>query len=717
MSSFVLEGVFGSSNSCEMAYKQKTGEMFVGIGRIVKRVRIRSSSASILSLQTEEKIVSLSVDGDLLLALDSAGRVYLHSLVYDTEIGRMLVAGCLSAIVKDEKVFLGYRGYLQEWVVEPTGFCTFKKTKTVTGHRENITMMKSTEDGILTSSPDSLLRLYPMEGPKSVSLFKSKSAALSAKKIGREVVSVWENGEITRLVEIAGEWTVQVRKFTMLNLLSADISTFGDMAVVVDTSHNVLLFSTLSEKPEPTHKIFLSEDITQATFIEDDEWIVLAGQGSVVWEWKTGTLLANEQDSSTQRVAKEVSGQVITGTEKGEVFLWDRLSGSCIQKIKPHTSPVVEIIPLPRGFISVSSGGDAKVHKISGEVTKHLSTEVQITCADGDDELLAVAGPGRVEIYDTKRSKQILYAEIDLPLALRLKGTSVLMASISGLTLLTPDNVSSIEGQEPFVLADISATKHGVQVSCLGESGMVYTFTEDMEEVSDYRALPKYANGMGQTVPLDMKHLPDGSLVVTYTRTRPDRYTDARTTLYASLFYGGYEVDRWIVLERSQKETGKVFTATSAFGVSIGVCTFSGALLFSDRSKGFKPTALWQKETPQELEALIKKGDALSGLVGAVKLQNVRIAQLALNQGDALVLGKYFPEHLASSLFPLLLALIGEGVVEKPLSLLKELLVRVPAPPMLRRQLSLLLGPVFSLSVETTGSIDALLTFPHLSKS
>ncbi|KAI5189046.1 hypothetical protein NECID01_0401 [Nematocida sp. AWRm77] len=716
MSEFSLEKVYGGNVLGGAEYKEETGELFLGHGRIVKRIHIRTSTSSVLSLRTEEKIVQISVDGDLLLALDALGRVYLHSLFYDTEVGRMLSKGCRAAIVKDGKIYLEHAGYLQEWIVENNGFFAFNKTKHITGHRDTITQIWRTEEGMLTSGYDCTLRHYSIDGNKSKHVRSSKAQAVSAKKIGEEIVAVWSNGEVSRHAQEEEGWEASMRKYTMLNLLSADISQMGDMVVAVDTSHNVLLFSARTESPEPLHKLFVSEHITHAQFVEGDEWIVLTGNGVVIWEWRANILLFDEQSSASQVCAHETSSALITGTETGDIFLWDKQLSTCSKKITEHSSSVVGIVPTSRGFISASRNGVCKVHKHTGEVTKAIETETCTSVIDADDDLLAVAGPRHLGLYDVKRSKKISSSEIGFPLSVKIVGNSVVVVCMEVLFVVSSESTLTKDMPEPCTAGSVAVFGGSARIVCIGESGMIYVYNSELEEIEEFRGLPKYANGAGKATPLSIVMSEDKSVLLTYRLIKPDRHTSTRTSLCASVFQNGYEVDTWTVLEREESGSGQIFVSHAEHGVCVGVCTSSGVLVFSDKKKGFKPQHLWQKETPEDIQKHIEEGNPLLGAIGAVRLQSVPLMKLAIEAGDAEVLGKYFPAELLSSFFPLIVSLISEGLVEKPLAILKEALKRVSAPALLGRQLFLALNQSFEISVSTTGYADALLRYPSLSK-
>ncbi|KAI5171177.1 hypothetical protein NEFER03_0579 [Nematocida sp. LUAm3] len=714
---FSLERAYGSSRE-GLFYNEEKGELFIGMDRVIKKIMLRSSCSRILSLITEDRIQSIFVEKDLLLALDTYGRVYIYSLCYDVEIGRMAAKGCQSAIIKNKNIYLDYEGYLQEWVIESNGFFRFKKTKHITGSLESITMMKNTEKGILLSGYDGTLRHYDLEGDKTKLIAKGRVQSVGAKMFNGEIVNILANGEISKLYEIDGKWNAQVRKYTKKNILSADVSSLGDLVVVIDAEHNAVIYNTLADSIEPVKKIFISDQIVSAQFIEQDEWIVLSGHGgSLVWEWRTNSLLFNEQNANSQRSARECHGMVVSGTDSGEVFLWDKDSSLCIKKIQAHTSPVSEIIPLERGFISVSSGGEWKKHSNSGDIVKAVDTEKVILVADADEEIVVVGGVGFIEVYDQKRSRKILEKEIEIPLAIKIFENLIYVVTNTGIVSIGENNYLEVDGAESFVLGDISVTKEGLQIAALGESGMVYIFDEELEEQEDYRAIHGYINGLGNATPLSMKHTHEGALILAYEVERPDRLEKARKSLYASMFQGGYEVERWIVQERiREKESGKIFSVFSIYGTMIGICAEQGLFLFSDHSKGLKPMALWQKETPSDIEEQIKSGDALSGMTGACRLQDIRLMEMAINAGDPHLLGKYFSIELSSSLFQMLLSLISKGNIERPLIILKELLQRTQAPPLLRRQLIHLLSSVAETTIQTTGYIDAINTYPHLTE-
>lgn len=712
MGTLTVENVYGASTG-GVAYKEETGELFLAVERQVKRVAIRSSSSTVLSLVTEAKIRSISVEKDLMLVLDVAGRVYLHSIYYNVEIGRMNVKSCLSAVLKDKKMYLEYEGYMQEWVPESNGFFSFKKTKHITGHKDNITMISSTEGGVLTGSRDGVLRIYEMEGEKSKFITGGRTQPISAKKIENEIVSVFENGEIRRVHKENDEWIVSAKVFTNMNFISADISKLGDIAVGIDSSHYIYLFNTQS--PEPVQKIFVSDKITSAIFIEQDEWIVLSGGGSVIWEWRTNTLLFNEQNTQSQRVLEECSGSIISGGENGEIFIWDSLSSLCIKKIQAHTSPVVAVLPKERGFLSVSQTGQCVFHGQEGEVKRIINTEIAVSAADADEDFLIVSGIGEVKVYDIRRGKSILEKEIGIPLCTKIIKTHIFVISNNGILKFTDSFYLQKDAPEALTAGCIVETRTGTQVICLGESGMVYIYTEMLEEVSEHRVLPKYVNGLGNCSPLTISAARDGSILVTYEVERPDRHKQRRKSLCASIYVEGYETDRWIVLEdAAEKEVGYAKLSYTSFGHKAHICTKNGIFVFSDRAGGFKPSSLWQKETPEEIEEQIEKGDALSGAIAACKMQNLKLMKKAVEKGEASLLAAYFPIEMAEYLFPMLLSLLSEGIVEKPLEILGKVLRRVPSPPLLRQQLLRLLSPVIDTSNRTGGYIDALIEYPYL---
>jgi len=712
MSDFSLESVYGASDSKGIAYRAEEGEMFVAMNRIVKKIKIRSSTTSVLSFRAEEEIASLSVDGDLLLVLDRAGRVYLYSLSYNVEIGRMVVRECAAAVVKNKKIYTGHGGYLQEWVADSSGFFTFRKTKHITGHKDTIKMMVSTESGVLTSGADNTVQFYSGAGDKMEYIRGSRSMAVCARRVGEEVVAVLENGEIYRARKEDGEWVVVKRKFTMVNILSADISAQGDMAVCIDTGHNVLLYSVGAEGEEPIHRTRLSENTEGAKFVEDDEWVLLTGKGSVIWEWRSNTLIFDEQGAVGQTAAAEVEKSVVTGTENGDVFVWDRGLTICTKRATPHASGVVEIIGTARGFVSVSAGGMCKVHRATGEVTKEIETEMVITAADADEEVLVVCGPGRAEVYDVKRSRKVSETEIGIPLRAKIVGTSIVIAEMKKMRVVSPDSVLTKDTPEDILVAWICGEKG--EIVSLGESGMVYVYNEGLEEVEEFRALPKYTNGLGRSKGIGIMKVGE-EIVITYEVARPDRKEGERKTLYGSVFRGGQETERWVVLERSDGKSGRLFPLTTASGTCVGACTHSeGVQVYSDRSSGVTPVEMWSKETPEEVEEEIARGRVLEGAVGAVRLKNARLLKKALDLGDAVLIGKYFPKEKVEDLIKMAVVVLSEGMVEKPLVLLKELLKREKAPEILKKQLSLALRPTFDIATATTGYADALLAYPHL---
>ncbi|EHY65538.1 hypothetical protein NERG_01145 [Nematocida ausubeli] len=714
MNRLALSSVYGSSTATVSAYNEKTGELFVGVDRVIKKTKIRSGSATVLKLETERQIKSISIDKDLLLALDVEGRVYLYNLAYNVEIGRMLNKECHTACVLNGKIHLEFMGYLQVWVIEENGFFTFRKEKHITGHQDNIILMERTEEGLLTGSKDGVLRLFSSEDSSSETVARNKSHPLCARKVGQEISAVWASGEITKLIQVEDAWTPIQKKYTMHNLLDAAISTYGDMAVLLDTSHNVLLYSTTGDTKEPIQKIFVSDGIKHVQFVEEDEWIILSGNGSVVWEWKTNTLLFNEQASSGQTVARDIEGSVVSGTVSGDVFMWDKGSSLCLKKIAAHSSAVSAIIPTERGFISASANGECKVHKASGTVIKQISAEIPLLVADADEDILAVAGPGKMHTYDIKRSKLIQEYDIDMPLAIKMMQNGVLLISMQGITTYSPDSVSGKDGPEQFVNASISETKDGLKISCLGESGMVYTYNHEMEELVEYRALPKYTNGMGKNTPLGMVHTENAELIITYKTARPDKVSTFRETIFASMFYNGQEIDKWKVAEHALSSSGYLFTQVSAFGALIGICTESGLYLFSSAETGMNSLGAWQKETPQEVSQQIEKGDVLSGLIGAIALQSPSLVHMALSSGDPVVLAKYLPSELALQSVSVVLSAMSNGLVERALMFLEEILKKIPVSSVLRRQIILILSSVINTSHETTGYADALVTFPHL---
>ncbi|KAI5190852.1 hypothetical protein NEMIN01_1254 [Nematocida minor] len=718
MSGLTLNCVYGSSTATISAYSEETGELFVGVGRIVKKMKIRSGTSSILKLETEGNIKSISVDSGFLLALDESSKVYLYNLSYNVEVGRMHAKECKAAYAKEKRVFLDFMGYLQIWIPEDNGFFTFKKDKHITGHQDSIILMNGTKEGLITGSKDGSLREYREKENVSIKVARNKSYTVAARKIDGELYAVWASGEISKFICLEkDEWTPVHRKFTMHNLLGADISTFGDMAVVIDTSHNIMLYSTTSESKEPIKKIFVSEGITHAKFVEEDDWIVLSGNGSVVWEWKTNTLLFNEQDSSSQMVAKDIGPCIVSGTEAGDIFMWDKGSATCIQKISEHNAAIACIVPIKRGFVSLSSGGECKVHKATGEIVKQISTEMRIMKGDADEDLLVVAGPGIMKMYDLKRSKMIQEYEIDMPLAVKIVGTSVLLATMQGLTTFSPSSVSGKDGVEQFVMADISETREGVKVSCLGESGVVYAYNQEMEEIGEYRVLSAYGNGMGRSLPLGLVHTQEGELIVTYKVLRPDRIAGSRESMYAAIFHQSQEIERWKVVENMVKSSGYIFIEVGTFREAVGVCTETGVLMFTDQAGGVNPAGMWKKETPEEIEKkIVNEGDALSGAIGATQLQNAMLMRLAISTGDPVILGRYFPLEMIPQSIPVIMSAMSDGMVERSLLFLKELLKRAPGAGIIRKQLSLALSAVINLTHETTGSADALIAFPHLTQ-
>lgn len=713
MSERALSCVYGSSCAAVSAYNEKTGELFVAVNRIIKKMKIRSGSATILKFEAERRLKSISMDEDFLVALDIDGRIYLYNLLYNVEVGRMSVKGCLSACVKDRKIYLDYMGYLQVWIVEDNGFFSFKKEKHITGHQDSIVLMNKEKEEIITGSRDGSLREYRIKEGSSVGLMRNKAHPVAAHKVGKEAYAVWASGEITKLAEMEGEWTQVQRKFTMHNLLHADISSFGDMAVLIDTSHNVYLYSTMSEGKEPIQKIFVSDGIVHARFIEEDEWIVLSGNGSVIWEWKTNTLLFNEQDSIGQRVAVDIGSTIISGTEKGDLFIWDKGSATCTKKLAVHTSSISCIIPVERGFISIGSNGECKVHKAGGTVVKQISSEMTVLHGDADEDLLVLAGPGKMKIFDIKRSRVMEEHEIDMPLSVKIIGSSILVATMQGLTTYFSGSVSGIDGPEQFVFASISETKTGLMVSCLGESGLMYTYNGNMEALVEYRVLPAYCNGMDRHTPLGMVHTESGEVVVTYKLARPDKVAGTRESLFAAMFYGTQEIEKWKVSENALKSTGYLFLHLSVQGTSIGICTETGVFVFSDKYSGVNPMGAWQKESPEEIKQKIMEGDALRGVIGATRLQSSSLMKLSLITGDPALLAKYLPIDLSLQTISVVVSVLSDGLVERSLIFIKELLKRYPASSVLRHQLSLALSSVLTMTHETTGCADALVAFPH----
>lgn len=710
-----LSRVYGSCTSAISAYNEKTGELFVGVGRRVKKMRIRSGASSIIKLETEGTILSISVEDEFLLALDETSRIYLYNLFYDAEIGRMHTRECSAAYVKDSRVFLDYMGYLQIWIPADNGFFTFRKENHITGHQDSIHLIVRTEEGVVTASKDGTLREYREKENTSIRVWKNKSKAISARKVNNELFCIWGSGEISRFAYMSSEWTQIQRKFTFHSLVSADISTLGDLSVVLDTEGTVYLYSTTADTKEPIGKISAPPGTVQVKFIEQDEWILVSGNGSVVWEWKTDTLLFNEHSSACQRVAKDVGPSVVSGTETGDVFIWDKGSSVCTKKISDHSSAITAIHPLQRGFVSASANGDCKVHKFTGEVVKKIECGISILVADADEDLLAVAGPGSMHIYDIKRSKKIQEYETDMPLAIKIVGSDVILATMSGLAVYSPTSVIAKDGPEQFVLSAITETRNGLEIICLGDSGVAYSYNRDIEETGEYRLLPEYTNGLGKNTPLSIAHTKEGDVVVTYKVLRPDRKTQSRETIYGSIFKNTQEIDRWKVLEEIGNSSGFLFIEERPMGESIGVCSENGLLMFSDA--GARGNALWQNETPAELERKIEDGsDVLGGMVGAVKLNNKRIFKHALMKGDASVLGRYLPDSVVEQAIPHAFNAMSDGLVEKSLAFIQEVTKRTGGSGTLRRLLALILSYAADTTHETTGYADALMEFSHLAK-
>lgn len=711
-----LSCVYGSCTSTISAYNEKTGELFVGVGRVIKKIKIRSGSASILKIETESTIQTISVEDEFLLIFDESSRIYLYNLFYNAEVGRMHTKECMAAYAKGNKVFLDYMGYLQIWIPEDNGFFTFKKDRHITGHQDSITLMAGTEEGILTGSKDGSLREYKEAENISIRIRKNKSQAIAARKVKNEVFAVWASGEISKFLYMNSEWVEAHRKFTMHNLVSSDISSFGDMAVVLDTNNNVFLYSTTSESKEPIQRVSVPQGTRQVKFIEQDEWIIISGNGSVIWEWKTNTLLFNEQASSQQRIAKDTGPAIISGTESGDIFIWDKGSSTCTKKISVHTSSVSAIIPVARGFVTISSGGECKVHKATGEVVKNISCNIAVLVGDADEDILAVAGPGHMHVYDIKRSKLVQEYEIDMPLSIKIAGSDILLVTMQGVTTYSPASVSGKDGPEQFVMGNIAETQNGLEIICLGESGVGYRYNRDMEEIGEYRILPVYTNGLGRTTPLGISHSREGDVVITYKVLRPDRITQKRETIYGSIFKNGQEIEKWKVLESAGRSSGFVFTEEKSLSGVVGVCSENGVLIFTEPGVG-EGAGMWQNETPAEIEEKIREeSDILGGLVGAVRLRNERLMKLALMKGDAGVLGRYFPIAMIEQALPLVFTVLRDGLVERSLIFIKETVKRTKCPDVLRRHLSLALSSAVETTHETTGYADALMEFRDIGK-
>jgi len=709
MSEYTLESVYGGAQYGAVAYKEETGELFIAVHRVVKKMKIRSGSAEVLEMCIEDSITSMSVENDMVLALDIAGRIYVYSLAHRTEIGRMLTKGCKAAVLKDRKVYIEHHGYIQEWEIDSTGFMPFRKTKHITGHTDTVKIMERTEDGIVTGSTDNTVRVYRTGSNKTKQVAYNRSVAVAAKKIDKEIVIVWSNGEITKAVETAEGWKVCARKYTMANIISADISKFGDMVVCIDTSHNVMLFDTQKEDSTAQYKMQIAKGIVRTKFVEEDEWIVLSGKGSVIWGWRTNTLLADEQEIAQQMCGAEVDGRIVTGTKTGDVVVWDKQLSVLTTKIQAHTSPVIAILRAERGFISVSAGGVCKLHKQTGEVVKEITTDINITAADADEDVLAVGGIGTLELYDIKRSKRIMSTETEMPLRIKVVGAAVFVACQNSLCVISGDSVVTKDMAESNVLVHITGqSTESVVICCLSESGVVSTYNGALEEIEEYRALPKYTNGLGQTKACDIHYTKDET-VITYEVMRPDRQIGERKSLYASVYEHGQEIDRWIVLEKMHSDTGKIVMCTSVHGVSIGVCTNACLLVYTDRKRGIKTRALWSTETPEQIESAIEEGDVLAGMIGAVKLQSTPLLHKAVCSGDAVLLGRYFPAELSTELLSILTEIVAEGTVEAPMTIMQEMLQRVTAPPLLRKQIKMVLSTMYKTTVCTTSYADALL--------
>lgn len=713
-SNYGIEACFGSSSGCAVAYSEETGEVFLGVRRIVKRMKIRHATSSVFPFETEDDIHQLFQDGDFLLVLDVVGRLYLLSLPSETVVGRMHAKGAKAAQLRSGKVYVEHEGSLQEWVPDDNGFFPFRKLKHVPGHSEHISRVFITAGTFFTAGEFGSLRTCDFDLGKSLSVHATKDPVLAARMHGTELVFVTSNGDVVRLSQNGPEWKQELRKHTSVRASGASISKHCDMVVIVDLKNQASIYSAYSTSSEPVHSISVPEGITAAEFVEDDSWIVLSGTGLLIWEWRSGSLITSEQSATNHTAAVDTSNSLITATAQGDVFIWDKASSLATASARGHASKIIALLPSVRGFISVSVGGSIKSHSDSGEVLKVIDRASYTSVAHGDSEIVAVAGPGLLEMYDVKRGTAMLHTEVDLPLAVFLHGVTALAVTSSGITALSPGGASITPGPEPFVLADISEVKEGTRISCLGESGKVYVYSEDAEEVCEYQALPPYRNRIGKVQPLSMKQLSDSSTVITYVITRSDRNTDTRNTLRASMYHGGHEMDTWSVQERaSPQDSGKVFETATGRGLGIGICVSFGALVYTNSRTSFKPAVFLTRETPQQLRQKIEEGDALGGLVGAVLLKNTDLARYALNTGSPELLGKYFPTSFAEDLLQILLVLISEGAVGQSLDIMQGLLPRISVPPMLQKQLLLLLSGPFRVSVETTGIIDGLLEFTH----
>ncbi|KAI5187023.1 hypothetical protein NEIRO03_2440, partial [Nematocida sp. AWRm78] len=675
-----------------------TGELFQSTGRHIKKIKIRAGTSSVLKLKTERDIKIVSVENNLLLVLDVSGRIYLYNLEYNTEIGRMSHKACNTVCLVNGQIYLEYLGYLQIWNMEVTGIFSFQKYKHITGHQDNISMIIP-GNKVLTGSDDGVLRVYTPGEDTSTLILRNKAVPLCARIINSVVYCVWSTGEISKSTLVNGKWTVIDRVYTLHNLISASISVYGDMVVLLDTQHNIILQSTSDNKP--IHKI-ISTSTDSVQFIESDEWVLLSGNGSAVWEWKTNSLLFNAMNSADQRVCVPYDNVFISGSGMGDIFLWERGSSLCTNKVSEHTSPIISIIPLDKKFLTVSSIGTCTLHNSSGDILKCITTDKPISIADSDNEILALCGLTYLDVYDIQRSKLIQSYDINLPLAVKVLNTSVVIVTMYGISVYK-DTVYTVDTPEQILLADITQSGSTYKISCLGESGMLYEYV-DTEEVQEYRIIPQYVNGIGKCTPLCIKNTSEG-IIISYKVLVRDR-----EVLKVSEYISGQEVFKWTVLDKAGTSSGKLFLLNDT-NWSVGICTDEGILLFHEMGVSIA----WSADTPQEVKYKISQGDSLSGIIGATHLSDTYLMKYSLCTGDPIVLAKYLPCDLVIKCIPVVLNVLSQGLIERSLLFLYEIMKREDIPG-IKQKVSVILSHTINTAYDTTGYTDALIQFRYLSQ-
>ncbi|EIJ93968.1 uncharacterized protein NEPG_01540 [Nematocida parisii ERTm1] len=693
-----LSALYGTSSVTVSAYNEHTGELFQSTGRHIKKIKIRAGTSSVLKLKTERDIKMLSVEDNLLLVLDISSRVYLYNLEYNTEIGRMSHKACRAVCLVNGQVYLEYLGYLQIWNRAVTGIFSFQKYKHITGHQDNICMIVP-GDKVLTGSEDGVLRVYTPGEDTSVLILRNKAVPLCARIINSVVYCVWSSGEISKSTLLGGKWTVTDRVYTLHNLIGASISVYGDMVVLLDTQRNIILQSTSDNKP--VQKI-TSTGTHSVQFIESDEWVLLSGDGSAVWEWKTNSLLFNATGSADQRVCVPYDNLLVSGSGTGDVFLWERGSSLCTKKVSEHTACVVSVLPLDKKFLTVSSIGTCTLHSPSGDVLKCITTDKATSMADADNEVLALCGLTYLDVYDIQRSKLIQSYEIDLPLAVKVLNASVVVVTMYSISVYK-DTVYTVDTPEQILFADITRSGSVCRISCLGESGMLYEYV-DTEEVQEYRVIPGYVNGLGKCTPLCIKNTPEG-IIISYKVLVRDR-----EVLKVSEYISGQEVLKWTVLDKAGTSSGRICLLNEP-DWSVGICTDEGILLF--REGGV--SVAWSADTPQDVSHKISQGDSLSGIIGAARLSDTHLMRYALCSGDPIVLAKYVPSDLVMKCVPVVLNALSQGLIERGLLFLHGVMQREDIPGV-KQKVSVILSRTINTAHDTTGYTDALIQFRYLSQ-